>query len=162
MRPPGTELRHRLVRGAGHAGGFRRDGHLVVQDAQHRGFQDLRFDHGRDDGDDGLRGEGDLAFAHAVHRAGELHGAQILAELLVVVPGEELLIEFLRLGAQLLDHLDDFLRAAHDGPVVVLRSLPVKQVEGGDFLVLSAFQVRLAHRVLVLVGTVSSVQFVHD
>ena len=162
MGPAGAELGNGLVRGAAHAGGLGRNGHLVIQDAQHRGLQHLRLDHGRDHRDDGLRGEDDLALAHSVHRSGELHGTQVLAEFLIAISREELLVEFLRLGAQFLDHLDDLFRAAHDGPVVVLRRLPVKEVEGGDFLVLPAFQVRLSHRVLVLVGAIGSVQFVHD
>ena len=57
------------------------------------------------------------------------------------------------------------VNAAGQSLAEVLKLLDIKNVlvcEGGDFLVLSAFQVRLSHRVLVLVGAIGSVQFVHD
>ena len=62
--------------------------------------------------------------------------------------------------AEVLDHLDYFVDAAHHSPVVVFRSLSVEQVEHSVLVLHAAVIKRLSHRVLVLVRAICNVKHV--
>ena len=98
--------------------------------------------------------EGDFTFLHGVHFAGELHVGEILAELAVRFAGQELLEETDVLAAEAGDHLQRFADAADHRPVVVVGRLAEEKVEHGDLVFHTVVVERLAHRVLVFVGTI--------
>ena len=151
MGAAGTELAYRPLRGPADPGSLGGHGHLVVHDAQHGRFQNLRFDKRGFHRNDGLVGEDDFAFAHGIEIPRKLHAGEVFPEFAVGFARQELLIEALRLGAQSRYHFDDFLRAADHRPVVVFRSFAVKEVEDGGLSCPSGLVKRLSHGVLVLV-----------
>ena len=101
----------------------------MVHYAEHGGFEHLSLDERSFDYYDRLVREGDFALAHCVDVAGELHCAEILAELCVTLAGEEFLIEIRRHLAEVQYHLHDFVGAADYSPVVVLGGLAVEEIE---------------------------------
>ena len=132
-----TEFAHRLVRGPaypGSLGGYR---HLVVHDAEHGGFQHLGFYHGTFHYNDRLVRKGYLTFSHGIDVPCELHLRQEFPESGIFFSGEKPAEEVFRHFAQTADHLQHFFHAAYDGPVVVFRGFPVKEIEYGG-LVLEA------------------------
>ena len=162
MGAAGAELRDGFVRGAAHARSLGGHGHLVVHDAQHGRFQHLRLHQRCHNGDDGLVGEDNLPFPHGIDITGKAHGGEVLAKLLILFSRKEFGIKVLLFRAQRSYHFQHFFRAAHHGPVVILRRFAVKKVEDSYLLLLPAVQIGLSHGILVLVRNIGGVDLLHD
>ena len=150
----GTEFAYRLVRGAAYSGCFRSHCHLMVHNAKHRSLKDLRLDKRSFHCDNRLIRECYFTFPHGIYIASELHACQIMSELGVSVTRKELLEELLRHRTEVFHHFDYLIGTAYHGPVIILRSLSVKQIENCDFFTFTAVHKRLSHSILVLVGAI--------
>ena len=69
LRTAQAELHDPAARRRADLCGFGGDERLVIDKGQKRRFDELRLEHGRHDGDDGLVRKDDLPFAHRVHVA---------------------------------------------------------------------------------------------
>ena len=154
MGTSGTEFADRTVGRPAHSRSLGGHGHLVVHDAEQRGFEHLGLDKRSLDNHDRLVREGYLTFTHRVHVAGESHQGEVVAEPGIFLARKEFLVESRLLVPQVPDAFDDLLGAAHHCPVVVLRSFAVEKVEDSHGVLSSGLEEGFSHRVLVLVRAV--------
>ena len=133
----------------------------MVHDAKHRRLKHLRLDDRTFDGDDRLFRKRYLALPHGIDVARELHRGEIFAHFFIFIAWQELLEEALIGFSEAFHHLQHLAHATDDRPVVGIRSLAVEEVENSAFVLHPIVVERLAHRILILVGAIRSVQF-HD
>ena len=143
-----------------HPGCLGGDEGLVVQRQQDVGFNQLCFDGGSADGENGFPGEDDGAFRYSPHVAGEAECGQIIQECFVKDPfaPEECYIG--RRKVQVFDIPHDLFQPRRHSIPAAVRYLPVEHIKIGNIVLQRGIEIPSAHGQLIEVAEQGKAVFV--
>ena len=162
LRPAQTELHDTVALGSVyHAGALGGNQALVIDDIQNSGFYQLGFHNRRDYLHQRLPRKYDGSLRNRIDIAGEMEIAQVFQKVLVEELQTSQIFDVVLVKGQILNIIDDLVKARRDGKAVAGGIFPVKGVENNSFIGV-IFEIALHHGELIKIGQQSQVHCTHN
>ena len=132
----------------------------MINTEQQEGFDQLRFNGGRTNCNNGFVGENGRTFRNCPNIAGEAEIGQISKEFLTEHLTAAQIFNVFSREMEVLDVVDDQFQTCSDGKTAAIRATPEKQIKVSDAIPVAFFEVTLAHGQFIKVTEHGQVQFI--
>ena len=159
LGPAGAELQHRAaLRRAADAVGLGGDEALVVHRQQREGLDQLGLNGRSPDRQDRLPGENRRALGNSPDIARKLEIPEVVQKFFreqILAPE---IVDILLVKMQILDIIDQPIQARADGKAALVRYIPEKDVKISNAVLITSFEVTVAHGQLIKIAEHRHVQ----